>query len=1007
METPPRSRSDAPDPRPDPRAQDLFAAFLKRRDAGEGVDFESLCAEHPDLAEDLRRLHAQWSDVVAALEGLGATGSLARVLREQVDLSVSETPAASARSDFSSEVMRRLAGRRGAFGRYRLQGELARGGMGAILRVWDDDLRRHLAMKVILGRGAPDAATGTPPIEPRELARFLEEAQVTGQLDHPGIVPVHELGLDPEGRVYFTMKLVKGHTLKEIFDWTRNGREGWTRTRALGVLLRVCEAMAYAHDKGVLHRDLKPSNVMVGRFGEVFVMDWGLARLLGEKETKDIRIRDVQPTATTTELRTERRDHGDADPDSPLYTMDGDVLGTPAYMSPEQADGRIAEMGPASDVYSAGAMLYHLLAGRIPYTKPGARADNAMIWMWVRGGSPPALHSIAPDAPAELVAICEHAMERDPQRRYPDMLALRDDLRAFLERRVVRAYRTGAAVELQKWVLRNRVAASLLGALAVAIVGGSVAFGLSERARAREASLAIDERRAAALVAEAPSLWPTTGERVQAMVSWRAAAEELLARGAPHREELAALRARGAPPTAEDRLAAEERLAGQVELAAWRRMLAMASPFLDRARATRADPSAPAADREQARDAIEGIEPELATWSERVAALERQAARGLRWRFADPDDAARAARLASVVSDLDELARPGTGLLARVSSRFAGDAAAATRPDAGASPWREAIASIADAARCPSYGGLRIAPQAGLVPLRRNDDTALWEFWLPMSGERPAIAADGRLRVAPETGIVLVLVPGGRATLGAAREASPERRGDQDARAGEGPLQEVELGPFFLSAFEMTQGQWLRLTGTLPSKHFAGFGQSNGVRITRSNPVESVSFEEAVRSLAAWGLVLPTEAQWEWAARAGGEGRYGNADDFEDLRGRASYWDSTAALGGLPPSGPAPFDDGFIAHGPVDAFAPNRFGLHCMLGNVIEWCRDAFASAPELAPPRPGDGLRVGEVVGDSAVRGGGFKSPPSDLRITRRYGKRPTATDEALGLRPCRGLDP
>ena len=112
-----------------------------------------------------------------------------------------------------------------------------------------------------------------------QRARFLEEAQVTGQLDHPGIVPVHELGLDSEGRVYFTMKLVKGEDLRSIFAQVETGEHGWNLTRALGVLLKVCDAMAYGHSKGVIHRDLKPANVMVGKFGEVYVMDWGLTPL--------------------------------------------------------------------------------------------------------------------------------------------------------------------------------------------------------------------------------------------------------------------------------------------------------------------------------------------------------------------------------------------------------------------------------------------------------------------------------------------------------------------------------------------------------------------------------------------------------------------------------------------------------------------------------------------------------------------------------------------------------
>jgi len=160
----------------------------------------------------------------------------------------------------TDELLRRLSEHGLKSPRYKLEGEVARGGMGAILRVWDEDLRRYLAMKVVLGKGDAPGSARTPQVDTRALARFLEEAQVTGQLDHPGIVPVHELGLDADGRVYFTMKLVKGRDLKAIFDLVFEEKEGWNETRALSVILRACEAVAYAHRKGVIHRDLKPAN---------------------------------------------------------------------------------------------------------------------------------------------------------------------------------------------------------------------------------------------------------------------------------------------------------------------------------------------------------------------------------------------------------------------------------------------------------------------------------------------------------------------------------------------------------------------------------------------------------------------------------------------------------------------------------------------------------------------------------------------------------------------------
>jgi len=164
--------------------------------------------------------------------------------------------------------------------------------------------------------------------------------------------------------------------------------------------------MAYAHDKNVIHRDLKPANVMVGKFGEVYVMDWGLAKILGREDGRDLRVQ-PEGSRTTTELRSDRGDRALETPDSPIVTMDGDVVGTPAYMSPEQAQGRVGEMGPASDVYAVGAMLFHLLGGHMPYVPPGVAANNYAVWRSVQEGPPKALHEVAPQVPAELVAICE------------------------------------------------------------------------------------------------------------------------------------------------------------------------------------------------------------------------------------------------------------------------------------------------------------------------------------------------------------------------------------------------------------------------------------------------------------------------------------------------------------------------------------------------------------------------------------------------------------------------
>ena len=459
----------------DPQVAELFREYVEREAHGDAPGFESFCAEHAEHADALRERYREWQDILVDLGGLPAPSSIA-----------DEEPAALRTLEAYLEELQR---RRGKEERYQVRGELARGGMGAIEVVFDKDVRRELARKTILAERLElkGAHTG------RALARFLEEAQVTGQLDHPGIVPVHEIGVGEDGRPYFTMKLVEGQELSECFARHQAGDPEWTRERILGVLLRMCEAVAFAHSKGVIHRDLKPANVMVGRFGEVYVMDWGLSRVLGREE--------AAPEARPGAVHSTARDIDSAS-DSALLTADGAVIGTPAYMPPEQASGSIGSLGPRSDVYAAGAILYRLLAGRAPYE---AKSGSTVVQQVIQG-PPAALQLVAPSAPAELIAICERAMERDPQRRYADMLELAEELRAFLEHRVVSAYRTGVWVEARKWVQRNRLAAVALGSLVlVSLLAALGGLRLAKRAQ-DEAELA-NARAYAGQLFSAASAW--------------------------------------------------------------------------------------------------------------------------------------------------------------------------------------------------------------------------------------------------------------------------------------------------------------------------------------------------------------------------------------------------------------------------------------------------------------------------------------------------------------------
>jgi serine/threonine-protein kinase len=319
------------------------------------------------------------------------------------------------------------------FRRRYVQGEeIGRGGVGRVTSFRDLLMGRTVAIKSL--HDARASGTG--------LARFLTEARTTARLEHPNVVPVHDLGVGPDGAPYFTMKRVRGRSLRQVFEALERGEDAdrFSRYRLLGVFAQVVMAVDYAHSLGVIHRDLKPENIMVGDFGEVFVMDWGIARVRGAAP---------EPEPEPGPLRF----------DSTPVTMVGTVFGTPGYMPPEQAAGQTDEMGPQTDVWALGAILYELLTGRRTHEAP---SPLTVLVATVREDVvPPRKRAPHRDIPADLEEICLRALARDPARRYPTARALHEELERYLAGTRERERRAEEAAQLVeegrevRWYMRT------------------------------------------------------------------------------------------------------------------------------------------------------------------------------------------------------------------------------------------------------------------------------------------------------------------------------------------------------------------------------------------------------------------------------------------------------------------------------------------------------------------------------------------------------------------------